>query len=358
MPNGEEAENLPEEEEKPEGKSLGERAQEAKQDVKQLSKAAAKLAAQNYIGAALDALKSPLFRKILSGIFIVLACFLFIGTAILLMACTPCLDGYCGRTPTKGVEIVKNQDLLQEILAWSGSEKELIKLILSKGPDLKKKIDEIIEQKKSSKDEKDQKLVENLGKIKKQIDIILATGADTYQKRIAAAKEIMRLSKEVRKLLYIPSATADLDRIAAKPITKVIAKTGEKRIYFYTEGDILGNAPINISGLEAIPAPEAKCNDNKTPLGNFTLGYKEGRPGANIISTSGRPMGPYFIRIESEQQMGSCKMTERGIAIHGNAPQNEGIYPAPTAGCLRMFNRDLEIVAPYLNPGTPIEIAT
>lgn len=292
---------------------------------------------------------NPVTLSIVAGILVILI-------ILVIMAFIPCRKGKCGRTPTEATNIINDRPTIQKILAWTGSEEELIQLILTEAPTIKKDIEEIINQKKNSKDENDQKLVKYLEEIDQNLDKVIGTQAGTKETRREIAREIIKSFSEAKKYIYIPSASADLNNISSKPITKVVIKTNEKRIYFYANNDVIGSAPINIGANGTINSAQACSGDNKTPLGNFTIGAKY--QGTNDVYNVNSRLGYEFINLDGNQNMCGKTMTQRGIGIHGEdqatEPEN---FPRPTWGCVRMFDKDIVIVYPYLKTGTPVEIS-
>jgi len=147
MPNDQEFDNSPEEEQENEEskpqKGLVERGKEASKDIKTLSKAGAQAAIGNWLGAAREALKSPLFTKILTWVLYIIAGFCLLGTIVLFEACVPGLNCYYGRCPTESVDVVEDHRLIEQVLALSGNEQQRKQLILEEAEDLLKRFKEI-----------------------------------------------------------------------------------------------------------------------------------------------------------------------------------------------------------------------
>lgn len=307
-------------------------------------------------GAGAAAAGTGIGAGIMAALPWILIALAIIGIIVLLFAFLPCLQGKCGRTSTEASNMINDRPTIQKILAWTGNEEELIQLILTEAPAIKKNIEEIINQKKNSKDENDQKLVKYLEEIDDNLDKIIATQAGTTETRREIARKIIKSFSEIKKYIYIPSASADLNNISSKPITKIVIKTTEKRMYFYADNDVIGSAPINIGANGTVNSNQACSGDNKTPLGNFTIGAKY--QGINDVYNISSRLGYEFINIDGGQNMCGKTMTQRGIGIHGEdratEPEN---FPRPTWGCIRMFNKDIVIVYPYLKTGTPVEIS-
>ena len=99
---------------------------------------------------------------------------------------------------------------------------------------------------------------------------------------------------------------------------------------------------------------KVKVGDMRTPEGKFTVqeivnsshwqhDFKDGKgmiPGA---------YGPYFIRLLTPPH--------RGIGIHGTH-DDSSIGTRATEGCIRMHNKDLRELRPYVTTGMKVEILT
>jgi lipoprotein-anchoring transpeptidase ErfK/SrfK len=130
----------------------------------------------------------------------------------------------------------------------------------------------------------------------------------------------------------------------------------EKKIYFKTEeGSLIFDCEIGDNGFS--PEGEEVEGDEKTPLGNFKVEFvrlpKEGQ--TEVFTVTRHPernMGPVFICL-------NCKYNGRlrGIGIHGGESPEKSEEPlAPTQGCIRMRNPDLNILKDKIEVGIPVFI--
>ena len=216
MPNDQEFDNSPEEEQENEEskpqKGLVERGKEASKDIKTLSKAGAQAAIGNWLGAAREALKSPLFTKILTWVLYIIAGFCLLGTIVLFEACVPGLDCYYGRCPTESVDVVEDHRLIEQVLALSGDQKALIKLILNKTEEIRKEVQEVIKQKENSPKKEDQEMVKIMKKIDKKLEKLITNKAESSFQRRKIARQIISLLRQLKKY-DIPIPQTDLSRI-------------------------------------------------------------------------------------------------------------------------------------------------
>ncbi len=126
------------EEEQGEDRNLAEKAQ----DAKQAAKAIASAATGNWLKSGIEALKTPKAKKILNVIFLVIIIGSALGMMVILSACTPCLNGDCGKTETNAARAVENNSDISKLLALSDSSKRQ-QFILENAGNLAKELQNI-----------------------------------------------------------------------------------------------------------------------------------------------------------------------------------------------------------------------
>ena len=137
----------------------------------------------------------------------------------------------------------------------------------------------------------------------------------------------------------------------ASPYRISISKQTMELTLFDANDQIIKRYPI-VCGKNL--GNKVKVGDMRTPEGQFTVqeivnsshwqhDFKDGKgmiPGA---------YGPYFIRLLTPPH--------RGIGIHGTH-DDSSIGTRATEGCIRMHNKDLRELRPYVTTGMKVEILT
>lgn len=259
------------------------------------------------------------------GIIVLLIIF---GTII--VALTP---GCSGKTITQEADIVRDNNLINCLLANTGDKEAFSRCVSGSSQDILTKL-------KSSRNTAPagaQPIIDKL--IDKFQQLINAQAKGDNTKDII--DEIYVLTLELKK--YYPDigpASADLNNVN-KPIGKIVVNRGELRAYFYdTSGNKMGSAPINIG-----------TNNHPTLTGSWTVTWKKDAGNSYVTSsnyktTEGQPVPMGHIYIEFKQPYG----------IHGDIDENQNSLNS-TYGCIRMYNADLARIFPYVNvDSTNVEI--
>jgi len=122
-------------------------------------------------------------------------------------------------------------------------------------------------------------------------------------------------------------------------------------ISFTLSTGLVATSPIRTGYKGVAESGQGVSGDNKTPKGSYTIGTTlyVAKSQDNGVISHGYNYGAAFLLINIPDQNG----TIRGIGIHGKADDSLGT----TNGCIRMYNDELVLIAPYVTSGIPITIS-
>ena len=132
--------------------------------------------------------------------------------------------------------------------------------------------------------------------------------------------------------------------------TQVIIDKSDHAMYIYKDGQLIGQAPINIGTNDQSGTQIGGVSGDKiTPVGDFTITNDVRYNAGGVYSGQyGSNMGPAFLGLSATDQNGSY----RGIGIHGSSDDSLG----STYGCIRVQNADIISLYQTLQPGTAVKI--
>lgn len=267
---------------------------------------------------------------------------LSVVTILIFLGVLACyIPGTCGGlTSTQAVNITQDKSEVTTLLASVGNDLAKNTLSADEAKNVQTNIQKLKELLKNNPE-----VLKKVEELEKEVNALLSMltankdGKATEgikRQRERVVKIIDELIKQFKaQIASSPSAQADLSRITSAEINKILVKKGEKRAYFLdAKKNILGSAPVEF-GIPQKP----------TPTGKFSIGGKEQQKAPKFITSTiyGSNMGHEWMQFDGAR------------GFHGAADtRQDRLYQ--TAGCIRMFNRDLAIIYPSIKTGTEIEI--
>lgn len=102
-----------------------------------------------------------------------------------------------------------------------------------------------------------------------------------------------------------------------------------------------------------MPGQKTRPGDCKTPQGTFKVTWVQNTRGVMYDYHDGKGLveayGPYFIHLETPGF--------KAIGVHGTCPERDDrIGTRDSKGCIRLHNRDLLTILPYVHPGMDVKI--
>lgn len=309
------------------------------------------------IGAATSAIASKLVEKfgpkaIKWGFYIFLSfAIIIIGLAVFIIFGFLGLGRETGKLPFESA----SAELQCLSAAAGGSEASLRKCLTERA---KKTLEELEMAKAQTKDEEVLKLIEKAENLCREIQ----TSSDPQTKENKIKEAISLLRQIAVKFPVVaayqgePSNVEELKKYKPADITKLVVNKRGKRLYFYAKKDgqevVVAHAPINIGkgkpGFD--PYGEGRTPESYvTPKGRYFTKEAKFCRGGCISDEFGTNMGPVIIKIWGPP---GDPINNRGILFHGRDPNKEGRKLIPTAGCIRLYNRDLEVAYPYMENKT------
>lgn len=100
------------------------------------------------------------------------------------------------------------------------------------------------------------------------------------------------------------------------------------------------------------PGQKTKSGDAKTPEGDFTVEWVQDTRGVMYDYHDGKGLveayGPWFIHLETGF---------KAIGVHGTCPERDDrIGTRDSKGCVRLHNKDLLVIIPYVYQGMRVRI--
>lgn len=101
------------------------------------------------------------------------------------------------------------------------------------------------------------------------------------------------------------------------------------------------------------PGQKTRSGDCKTPEGNFTVTWVQDTRGVMYDYHDGKGLveayGPWFIHLETPGF--------KYIGVHGTCPERDDrIGTRDSKGCIRLHNKDLLVILPYVYPGMKVRV--
>ena len=101
------------------------------------------------------------------------------------------------------------------------------------------------------------------------------------------------------------------------------------------------------------PGQKTRKGDCKTPEGNFTVTWVQSTRGVMYDYHDGKGLveayGPWFIHLETPGF--------QYIGVHGTCPERDDrIGTRDSKGCIRLHNKDLLVILPYVYPGMKVRV--
>jgi hypothetical protein len=133
-------------------------------------------------------------------------------------------------------------------------------------------------------------------------------------------------------------------------ITKLYADVGtgsdtNGKMYIYLSNGMIATVPIRTGWKGVAERGEGKSGDHKTPKGDWKIMQRMSiSSGTNnaVVSNNGKSnFGPAFLNY-----------TPRATGLHGRGDNTLGT----TEGCLRLYNDDLLLLAPFIYKGLDLKI--
>jgi hypothetical protein len=162
---------------------------------------------------------------------------------------------------------------------------------------------------------------------------------------------LSQVSEKYREILdllgvHIIGLPGHLENIGQREIKKIEIKVSERRMYFHSstseKGDlILGSAPVYF-GYNAVNGLEGKSLPSSTTKIKKILDAGEGN---HFIDKNGYSFGQYYIELDGGP--GFIIGADPKDEIIKSDDKSVSILRA-TSGSLRMFSKDLETLAKYL----------
>ena len=101
------------------------------------------------------------------------------------------------------------------------------------------------------------------------------------------------------------------------------------------------------------PGQKTRSGDSKTPEGTFTVTWVQDTRGVLYDYHDGKgkveAYGPWFIHLETPGF--------KAIGVHGTCPERDDrIGTRDSKGCVRLHNKDLQVIIPYVYSGMKVRI--
>lgn len=135
---------------------------------------------------------------------------------------------------------------------------------------------------------------------------------------------------------------------------QVLVEKSESRLYLIRNNEVFASFPVKFGANPK--GHKQKLGDERTPEGNYTLGYK------NAGSSFYKSIHISYPNAKDREVAKKLGVSSGGdIMIHGQ-PNGWGSYSFIiqffnwTDGCVALTNSDMDTVWDAVDPGTPIEI--
>lgn len=142
--------------------------------------------------------------------------------------------------------------------------------------------------------------------------------------------------------------------VSSQKADKVLVVKSERRLYLINNGETFATYKVTFGGKPK--GHKQAQGDQKTPEGNYVLGYK------NANSSYYKSIHISYPNNKDRENAKRLGVSPGGdIMIHGQLNGWEWAAPIVqffswTDGCIALSNKDMDKVWSSIDPGTPIEI--
>lgn len=142
--------------------------------------------------------------------------------------------------------------------------------------------------------------------------------------------------------------------VSSQKADKVLVVKSERRLYLINNGETFATYKVTFGGKPK--GHKQAQGDQKTPEGNYVLGYK------NANSSYYKSIHISYPNNKDRENAKRLGVSPGGdIMIHGQLNGWEWAAPIVqlfswTDGCIALSNKDMDQVWSSIDPGTPIEI--